>query len=183
MGATTTLMTAEQLLLRAGDGRAELVRGELVELMPVGLLHFRLVGRLLSWLVVLIDTHKLGMAGTELGVVLARNPDVVRAPDICFLSKGRVPHPTSTRFFEGAPDLAIEVLSPDDRPGKTAEKIREYLEAGTRQVWIVDPDAATVTVHLPGGVSHTYSGDLEVSGGDILPGFLFRPADLFRFDD
>jgi len=180
---TTTLITAEQLLARAGNGRAELVRGELVELMPVGLLHSRLVGRLLAWLVVFLDKHKLGMAGTELGVVLARDPDLVLAPDIYFLSKARVSHPTSTRFFDGAPDLAVEVLSPDDRAGKPQEKIRDYLKAGTQQVWIVDPDSSTVTVHLPGGAAQTYSGDIEVAGGDMLPGFSFRPAELFHFDD
>lgn len=178
-----TLTTAEQLLARAGNGRAELVRGELVELMPVGLLHSMLVGRLLAWLIFFLDKHKLGTAGTELGVVLARNPDLVLAPDVYFLSRGRISHPISTRFFEGAPDLAIEVLSPDDRAGKTQEKIREYLQAGTRQVWIVDPDTATVTVHLPGGASQSYSGESEVPGGDVLPGFSFRPSDLFHFDD
>src|SRR6266478_2112955 len=158
---TTTLITAEQLLARAGNGGAELVRVVLVELMPVGLLHSRLVGRWLAWL----------------GVVLARDPDLVLAPDIYFLSKARVSHPTSTRFFDGAPDLAVEVLSPDDRAGKPQEKIRDYLKAGTQQVWIVDPDSSTVTVHLPGGAAQTYSGDIEVAGGDMLPGFSFRPAE------
>jgi Uma2 family endonuclease len=183
MGATTTLMTAEQLLARAGNGRAELVHGELVELMPVGLLHSRVVGRLLAWLIVFLDTHKLGIAGTELGVVLQRRPDLVYAPDIFFLAKARVSNPTSPRFFEGAPDLAVEVLSSDDRPGEVAQKIRDYLNAGTRQVWIVDPEAATATVHLPGGAFQSYSGESEVSGGDVLPGFSFRPADLFYFED
>jgi len=176
-------VTAEQLLAQAGNGRAELVRGELVELEPVGLLHSILVGRLIMWLGLFLDKHKLGMAGTGLGVVLARDPDHVLAPDISFLSKGRVSHPTSTLFFEGAPDLAVEVLSPDDRAGKTQEKIRDYLVAGTRQVWIVDPDTATVIVHLPGGASQSYSGGSEVSGGDVLPGFAFRPAELFLFGD
>ncbi len=77
----------------------------------------------------------------------------------------------------------MEVLSPEDRAGKTQEKIREYLKAGARQVWIVDPETETITVHLPGGAAQSYSGDSEVSGGDLLPGFSFRPADLFHFDD
>ena len=183
MGATTTLMTAEQLLARAGDGRAELEHGELLELMPVGELHALLVGRLLAWLFVFLEKHRLGRTGTELGFVLKEDPDLVRAPDIFFLSKARAPHYPSTQFHQGAPDLAIEVLSPDDRAGKTQEKIREYLNAGAKQVWIVDPETATVTVHLPGGASQSYFGDSEVSGGDILPGFSFRPSDLFHFDD
>ena len=175
-------MTAEQLLERAGNGRAELVRGELVELMPVGFLHSRLVGRLLSWILMFVDKHNLGAAGTELGVILRRDPDVVLAPDISFISRSRVEHPTSTRFFDGPPDLAVEVLSPDDRAGKTQEKIREYLQAGTRQVWIVDADSSTVTVYLPSGAAQVYSGKDEVPGGDVLPGFSFRPAELFHFE-
>ena len=74
----------------------------------------------------------------------------------------------------------MEVLSPDDRAGKTQEKVRDYLNAGTRQVWIVDPDTASVTVHFPGGASQSYSGETEVSGGDVLPGFSFRSSDLFH---
>ncbi len=182
MGATT-LTTAEQLLERAGNGRAELVHGELVESMPVGLLHALLVGRLLLWLGSFLEKRRLGIVGTELGVVLARDPDHVLAPDVFFLSRARAPHPTSSRFFDGAPDLAIEVLSPDDRAGRTQEKIRDYLAAGARQVWIVDPDTATVTVHLPGGASQSYAGNSEVSGGDVLPGLSFLPQDLFHFEE
>jgi Uma2 family endonuclease len=183
MAATTILMTAEQLLARAGNGRAELEYGELVELMPVGELHSLLVARLLVWLAAFSEKSRLGRVGTELGFVLEKNPDLVRGPDVYFLSKARALHPPSTKFREGAPDLAIEVLSPDDRASKVQEKIREYLSAGAKQVWIVDPETATVTVHLPGGASQSYAGDSEVSGGDILPGFSFRPANLFHFDD
>jgi Uma2 family endonuclease len=181
MGAI--LMTAEQLLARTGDGRSELVYGDFVELPPRGQLEAFLLSRLISSLAGFLEQHKIGVACTSLGVVLSRGPDTVRAPDLAFISKARISYPPSTKFFEGAPDLAIEVLSPEDRAGKTQEKIREYLKAGARQVWIVDPDTETVTVHLPGGGSQSYSGDSEVSGGDILPGFSFRPADLFHFDD
>jgi Uma2 family endonuclease len=182
MGATT-LMTVEQLLTLAGDGRSELVRGEFVKLPPRGVLQAFVLSRLLSRLAPFLEQPKIGRIGISLGVVLSRDPDTVRAPDISFLSKARLSHPPSTKFFEGAPDLAIEVLSPDDRSSKTQEKVREYLAAGARQVWIVDPQTETVTVHLPGGASQSYAGDSEVSGGDVLPGFSFRPADLFRFDE
>ena len=111
MATTKTLMTAEQLLGIAGSRRCELVRGELVEMSPVGKTHSWIVALLLSWMVSFVREHKLGRVGTELGFILARNPDVVRAPDICFVSaqrwKGTDPH----GFFEGAPDLAVEVVS------------------------------------------------------------------------
>jgi Uma2 family endonuclease len=175
-------MTAEQLLERSGNGRAELVRGELVELMPVKILHGKLVARLLAWLVVFLESHPLGSAMTEVGVVLARNPDLVYAPDILFLSRERERAADSEKFFEGAPDLAVEVLSPDDRAGKIQEKIRDYLAYGARLVWIVDPESRTVTAYHPSGEAHLYSGQDTVTGEDVLPGFSFTPARLFHFE-
>jgi Uma2 family endonuclease len=175
-------MTAEQLLARSGNGRAELVYGELVELPPLGFLHSKLVVRVLSWIMTFLETHPLGVAGTELGTVLARNPDLVYAPDVCFIAKAREPAPDSRRFFEGAPDLAIEVLSPDDRPGKRKAKIQAYLAAGTRLVWVLDPDDSTVSVHRPSGQVQVYSGGHEVTGEEVLPGFSFQPGRLFQMD-
>src|ERR1035438_2841922 len=106
MSASTTLMTAEQLLERAGQGRSELIRGELVELMPVGRLHGKLVARILFWLMTFLEEHPLGSVSTEVGVLLTRDPDLVYAPDILFIAKERDREPDSTRFFQGAPDLA-----------------------------------------------------------------------------
>ena len=182
MGTSTTLMTAEQLLARAGNGRAELVYGELVELMPVGFLHSKLVVRILLWISAFLETHPLGTVGTELGMVLARDPDLVYAPDVCFIAKAREPAADSRRFFEGAPDLAIEVLSPDDRPGRRNAKIQAYLAAGTRLVWVVDPDNSTVTVHRPSAPAQVYSGQDEVTGEDVLAGFSFQVERLFQIN-
>jgi Uma2 family endonuclease len=182
MGTTTTLMTAEQLWQRADSGRAELVYGELVERMPLGLLHSLLVGCIFSWLREFVLQHKLGVVGTELGFILERDPDLVYAPDVFFLSKNRVRPPYSKRFFEGAADLAVEVLSPDDRAGQLHQKIRAYLKAGTRMVWVVDPDNNTVIVYHPSGDAHVYSGQDEVTGEDVLPGFSFTPERLFKLE-
>jgi len=88
----------------------------------------------------------------------------------------------ATRFFEGAADLAVEVLSPEDRAGKLHEKIRAYLKAGTRLVWIGDPDSSTVTVYRPSGATPVYSGQDEVTGEDVLPGFSFTPERLFKLE-
>jgi Uma2 family endonuclease len=175
-------MTGDQLLARAGEGRAELVYGELVELMPVGFLHAMLVGRILFWIMSFLETHRLGKTGTELGMFLAHNPDLVYAPDVFFISKAREPAADSRRFFEGAPDLAVEVLSPDDRPGKRNAKIQAYLAGGTRLVWVVDPDNSTVTIFRPSFPPHVYSGRDEVTGEDVLPGFSFQVERLFKMD-
>jgi Uma2 family endonuclease len=129
-----------------------------------------------------VEQHQLGLAGAELGCVLSRSPDVVRAPDVAFVSAARLTTLQEERFFEGAPDLAVEVLSPNDKASEIQEKIREYLAAGARLVWIVDPQSQTVTAYRPSGNARFYSGDQEVSGEDVLPGFSFRPSALFRLD-
>ena len=122
-------MTAEQLPESAGDRRTELVRGELVEMSPVGGPHSLIVLRLGSWLYSFVTQRKLGFAGTELGVILRRKPDTVRAPDLYFIAAARrVP---ARGFFDGAPDLAVEVVSPEDRASELQEKIREYLPVDT----------------------------------------------------
>ena len=146
----TEAITAEQLWKHAGQGRSELVRGELVEFEPVGHWHGKLVARILFFLLAFLEEHRVGSASTEVGVVLAR-----------------------------APDLAVEVLSPEDRAGKVQEKIRDYLVFGTKLVWIVDTESRTVTVYHPSGAAHVYSGSDEVTGQDILPGFFFTPEKLF----
>ncbi len=180
MPGTRTLVTAEQLPEIAGDRRMELVRGELVEMSPVGLPQVRVVGLLVSWLVPFVGERKLGIVGPELGCILSRNPDVVRAPDISFISAARLREANQEGFFDGAPDLAVEVVSPGDRAAEMQEKISEYLRAGTRLVLVADPRSKTVTAYRPSGEARLYSGDAVVSCEDILPGFSFRLADLFR---
>jgi len=182
MGELKTLMTAEQIPLAAATRRAELVRGEVIEMSPVGRPHGRIVLRLGSLLLAHVSPRNLGEAGTEVGFVLARNPDTVRAPDVSFVSTARLASAPADGFFPGAPDLAVEVLSPEDRASEIQEKTREYLAAGSRLVWIVDPQTETVIAYRPSGDARIYSGADEVSGEDVLPGFSFRPTDLFHLD-
>lgn len=176
---TKTLMTAEQLWETAGRPRCELVRGELVEMSPVGRKHSRNVMLLGSWMTPFARERGLGEVGTELGFVLFRNPDVVRAPDISFLSKARLGSIQEDGFVDGAPDLAVEMVSPDDRASDLEEKVREYLAAGTRLVWKADARTGTITAYRPSGEARVYGPGETVSGEDVLPGFSFRPDDLF----
>lgn len=182
MGQTKTLVTAEQLPQIANGRRMELVRGELVEMTPVGRKHGRQVLLLASWLVPFVSSKNLGEFGTEVGFILQRNPDIVRAPDISLISSARRGSADEDGFYEGAPDLAVEVLSPGDTASEVQEKVREYLAAGARLVWLVDPKSQTVTAYYPSGDAHVYSGNDEVPGNDVLPGFSFRPFDLFKLD-
>ncbi len=182
MAPVRTLVTAEQLPELARDRRVELVRGEVVEMSPVGRKHGKIVLRLGSWMVPFIEERKLGAFGTEVGFILARNPDTVRAPDLFFLSAKWSGGPNDDGYYEGAPDLAIEVVSPDERASAMQEKVREYLVAGTLLVLQADPQTKTVTAYRPSGEARVYSGDDVVSCDPALPGFSFRVSDLFRLD-
>lgn len=173
-------MTAEEIPLTADTRSAELVRGKLIGRPLYGWRHARTVAKLSRLLYAFVESAKQGEVGSLCGMIVARNPDTVRAPDVSFVSAGRLATASPTGFFSGAPDIAVEVLSPEDRASEIQEKTREYLAAGSRVVWIVDPQTETVTVQQPSGDAHVYSGADAISGEDLLPGFSFRPIDLFR---
>lgn len=179
MSQTKTLMTAEQLWEIGGRRRSELVRGELVEMSPVGRKHSRNVVRLCAWMNTFVNEKGLGEVGTELGFILSRDPDVVRAPDVSFIAKSRLRSINEDGFVDGAPDLAVEMVSPDDRASELEEKIREYLAAGAKLVWKADERTGTVTAYRPSGEARVYARGEAVPGEDVLPGFSFRPGDLF----
>jgi len=115
--------------------------------------------------------------------VLRRDPDTVRAPDVAFVRTDRVPPPDERRkFAELAPDLVAEVTSPSDRVGEVNSKVAQWLDAGVRLVWVVDPESRIVVAHQPGGVAHLLRGDDVLDGGDVLPGFSLPLRDLFPGD-
>ena len=178
MGDVKTLVTAEQLPEVAPGRRVELVQGEIIEMSPVGKFHSETVGVLLHWIIGFIRERQLGAAGTERGFVLARDPDLVRAPDVHFIRRGRLAN-DGPGYFEGAPDLAVEVLSPEDRASEVEEKIAQYLAAGSVLVLKVDPRSKTVTRYRAGGEAHVFSLDGVVSCAPALPEFSFHVADLF----
>jgi Uma2 family endonuclease len=173
------ITTAEQLL-RAGDiGRCELIRGKLHMMIPPGFLHGRITMKLSGPILSHVEAHGLGtVVAAETGFLLARDPDTVRAPDIAFVRAARLPGP-ERGYFPGAPDLAVEVLSPDDRPGYVRDKVAEWLEAGARAVWVVDPREQTVAVHEPGRAPSVLGEADTVRGGDVLPGFALAVRDIF----
>ena len=108
----------------------------------------------------------------DTGFILARSPDTVRGPDIAFVSSGRREIlEDEDRFLPGPPDLAVEVLSPGDRAGRIREKVADYLTAGTRMVWVVDPARGRVNVYRALLSPRTLQPGDEVEGEDVLPGF------------
>ncbi len=179
--AAVNLITAEEFgkMPDPPDGsKQELVKGVIVTMPPPkgrhGIVQLK-IGRLLGNFV---DERRLGWVVVESGTVLDRDPDTVRGPDVSFYSITR--QPTAPEgYFEIAPDLAVEVLSPDDRRGKVREKIREYVAAGVRLVWLVDPETRTVLAYRGTirGIEHDESDTLD--GGDVLPEFTCTVADFF----
>src|SRR4051812_6832660 len=148
--STATHMTADDLLaLPMGMGkRYELVAGELRVMSPAGWRHGMVVDNLEFLLGAYIRQHKMGRGfGAETGFLLKRNPDTVRAPDYAYISKEHLPTTEPEEaFWPGAPDLAVEVLSPGDTSGEVAEKIQEWLTAGCGAVWVIQPKLQTVTI-------------------------------------
>ena len=126
--------------------------------------------------------HKLGKvyaAGT--GFILFLEPDTVRAPDAAFVSNERAAGQKRREgFFEGAPDLAVEVISPDDTEEEVAAKVLDYLEAGTRLVWVIRPRTRTVTAYRSRADIHLLTGEDRLDGGNILPGFSIRLEEIFE---
>ena len=142
--------TAETLSHLPEDGyRYELVRGELVRDSPAGSRHGAITHHLGRLLGIWAQQEQSGVVfAAETGYKLRTDPDTVRAPDVSSIARDRIPADgLPDGYWEGPPDLAVEVLSPDDRMVDVLDKVRDYLEAGVRQVWIVAPRSNTVAVY------------------------------------
>lgn len=167
-------LSAEDLYdLPLDDVRAELVRGDLVCEPPAGFEHGVRATEIGYHLRRFVEDHPIGVVcGAETGFVLFRNPDTVRAPDAAFVTRERAESFTpKEKYFEGAPDLAAEVVSPGDSRREVEEKVRDYLVAGTHLVWVIEPRRRTVTVHRPGADPQVLGPDDLLDGADLLPGF------------
>ncbi|HEX6048528.1 MAG TPA: Uma2 family endonuclease [Gemmatimonadaceae bacterium] len=176
-------VTAEQLLeLNAQrEGSYELVSGHLVVREPAGMAHGNVHGHLFARLYAHVREHRLGKVfGADVGYILSRNPDTVRAPDVSFVQAARLPAVLPTGFFPGAPDLAVEVWSPNDRFPVVEQKVWRYLDAGTREVWMIHPEHRTVTRRRPDGSAERLEVGAVLTGGDVVPGFSCRVAELFE---
>ena len=117
----------------------------------------------------------------DCGVILQRDPDIVRGPDVAVYNDVATKEELHPKYGEVAPILAVEVLSPNDRPMKVTRKIADYLRAGTALVWLMDPETCTVSVHRRNAEPQPIDVDGEVDGGEVLPGFRCRIADFFGF--
>jgi Uma2 family endonuclease len=179
--STKTLMSAEELLALPDDHmRHELIEGELTTMTPAGYEHGRVAFRVAVLLGQFLAKNPIGDAfAAETGFWIGSDPDTVRAPDLAFVSRERVPEVRAARGFgRGAPDFAVEVISPDDSYAEVDLKVEQWLRAGSRLVWVVNPRTRKVVVHAP-GVIVTRAGSDLLDGGEVLPGFSCAVAELF----
>jgi len=174
------LTTAEELLELDEPGATfELVHGELRRMSPAGYWHGEAVGILAEVLGAFTRANRLGVVlGGDCGYLLARSPDTVLAPDVSFVRMDRRGEREGTGYFVGAPDLAIEVVSPGDTFRGVSKKAGDWLDHGAALVWLVDPWSRRITVCRPGASWRTLSGNDVIEGGDVLAGFSRRVDDL-----
>lgn len=167
------LLTAEDLAALPDNGmQQELVQGVLIEMPPPSLWHGFDALHLGSLLRIHVQMQGLGMVVAGAGFTLHRNPDTVRAPDVAFISARRVPTNRGTLpYLEGAPDLAIEIVSPGNSRTEIAEKVADYLAAGSRLVWVLNARRREVAVHRPGQPPQVIGEDGTLSGEDVVPEF------------
>jgi Uma2 family endonuclease len=171
--AADRLLTAAEFgALPDEDGyRTELVRGQLVRSPRPMPLHARLVTRLARVLDEFVENAGTGVVLTDPGVLLARDPDTVRGPDLAFYAHGRVPESGYATGFWGPPDLAVEITSPTNRVSEIQARVTDYLDAGVRLVWVVDPPTRSVTCYADSGAARILRADEVLEGDDVLPGF------------
>ena len=182
MTTQTELLTAADLLRLDGEGvRGELIRGELHRTMPAGRIHGKVAAIIISVLMSYVRPRRLGQViGTDAGILLERSPDTVREPDVAFISADKLPLDSEdSGYYEGIPDLVVEISSPNDSYRETHDKARMWLSYGVPLVWVADPQTRSVEVHRAGIPARTLSEDDTLDGGDTLPGFTCVVRDLF----
>lgn len=179
------LVTAEEFARlpkgdECSDYRWELVEGRVVRMSPPGVRH----GRVASCVTVILESYGrssgVGVTVGEAGYRLGSTPDTVRGPDVSFVRLERVPESgLPVGWGAAAPDLAVEILSPDNRMPEMRRKLAHYFEAGTQVAWVIDPDAQTVTVYERHAAPVILGIADTLGGGDVLPALSCAVAAIF----
>jgi len=178
----TKLITAEELLLMPNTKYGcELVRGKIIRYMPTGAIHGIVSARIGQFLSNFVREHPLGIVfGAETGFYIFQTPDTVRAPDASFVGNEKLAkHGISEKFFSGAPDLAVEVVSPSDKKTDIEDKINDYLTAGVSIIWVIYPKNRIVAVYRQSDVVSILRDEDELDGESVLPDFRLSLTELF----
>ena len=179
---TVEILTLEEYeQLPEQDGyRDELVRGRLVRDQLPGAEHGWLVAKLFREIEAFVRERGLGLTVIEAGFVLEEDPPTVRGPDVAFIAEEDLPlEGISRSFWRVPPTLAVEVVSPSNKAADIQEKVLNYLDAGARLVWVVDPRTGSVTAYRSRSDIRLLRGGDVLDGADVLPGFAYPIADLF----
>lgn len=177
--ATRGVTLEEFLALEDSENLLELVNGQVVTMSRPKGRHGIVCAEFAYRLGHFVDEHRLGwVASNDTGVIIRGERDSLRGVDVGYWSLERQPH-EPVDYFDTVPDLAVEVLSPADRRKDVLAKVRQYVEAGVRMVWVADPDAETVTVYRGSMTGTEHPADAILEGGDVLPGFTRRVKDFF----
>jgi Uma2 family endonuclease len=179
-------LTLEGLYRIAEDDglKHELEAGCLVSEPPPGARHGYAAARMCRLLATHVDERGLGAVfGNDTGYLLARAPDTLRGPDVSFVTRERLVRVELPRGpFPGAPDLAVEILSSSNTPARIRAKVADYLAAGTRLVWVVDPDSKTVKVYRSLLAPRVLGETDALDGEEVVPGLHIAVAELFWSD-
>jgi len=166
--------------------RREIVDGQWVQMVGDGMageLHGAIATNLIVALGTYVKTHQLGRVyPADTTYILSEDEQgvqLMRLPDVSFVAVSRVKTENRQSYYQLAPDLAIEIISPSERAVDIRAKLREYLRAGVRQVWQVYPETQEVIVHLPDGTVRTYEVGQVIPGADVLPDLELPVEDIF----
>ncbi|MDQ6653018.1 MAG: Uma2 family endonuclease [Acidobacteriota bacterium] len=182
MSTEIKLMTADELLAMPDDGFVyELIKGELIKMSPPGHEHGLVTMNLAGPLYDYAKKKGLGQVyAAETGFQIEQNPDTVRAPDVAFVRRERIEKAGSVQgYWIGAPDLAVEVLSPSDIVRRVEGKVAQWLKSGARTVWVVSPKMHTVTVYRSLIEIVVLTENDTLDGGDVVPGFQIPIGEIF----
>jgi Uma2 family endonuclease len=181
--APSQLLTAEEYGRLPDLGRpTELVRGQIVEMNVPYARHGQICARISHLLQCYLDVSDIGhVLINDAGVILERNPDTVRGPDVTFISydkvpKGRLP----AKYFEASPELIVEVRSPSDRWGKLLQRVGDFLTAGTQVVCVIDPESETVQLHFADRPTAALKKSDTLSFPALLPGIEIAVFSIFQ---
>jgi Uma2 family endonuclease len=179
---TERRITGEELLAMGDIGRCELVEGRIVPMSPTGDEHGGYESNFVFFIAHYVREHKLGHVRVgESGVYTRRNPDTVRGVDVAFISNDRYARRQKQgSFLDVAPDLIVEIMSPDDRWSEVTQKLREYFAIGVRLVWVADPASRTIHAYRALSDVREFTQHDTLTGDDVLPGFSVPVASLFE---
>jgi Uma2 family endonuclease len=179
----TKQWTEAELMALPKDGhRYELVNGDLAMSPAGGFEHGSVIARLSARLTIHVYQRKLGVTfDGQTGFWMKSGG--LRCPDVSFVAKSRLRGPRPKGFLNGAPDLAVEVISPSDEPKDIEAKIAEYFDNGAQLVWRLNPVERTVTVYRAATAFRVLHAGEELGGGDLIPGFSVPVVELFEEPD